>query len=33
MDILALFQDAMEKLPQRVVIHKRTPLRMMRLKV
>lgn len=25
MDILALFQDAMEKLPQRVVIHKRTP--------
>lgn len=25
MDILALFQDAMEKLPQRVVVHKRTP--------
>lgn len=27
MDILNLFQSAMEKLPQRVVIHKRTPFR------
>ena len=27
MDILNLFQCAMDKLPQRVVIHKRTPFR------